>query len=59
MLSLTVTLQDAPARFLVLAEQVEGEEDDGVHGLARECSNRRREEMTGELGFRSEEKIGV
>jgi hypothetical protein len=58
MLCLTAMLQAAPTQFLALAEQVEGEEDDGVHDLARECSNHRREEMAGELGFRPEKKIG-
>jgi hypothetical protein len=57
MLSLTAMLQDAPTRFLALSEQVEGEEDDGVHGLARECSYRRRDEPADELGFRIGEEI--
>jgi hypothetical protein len=52
-----VTLQDALGRFLALAEQVEGEEDDGIHGVARECLHRRRDDLADGLGFRSEKKI--
>jgi hypothetical protein len=56
-MSLTVMLQRSSARFLAWAEQVEVGEDDGDHGMARECSNHRREEMAGELGFRPEKKL--
>jgi hypothetical protein len=41
-MSSTGTLQDAPARFLAWAEQEEGGDDDGGHGGARGCPNRRR-----------------
>jgi hypothetical protein len=51
-------LWTAPARFLSRAEQVDDGGSNGVHGEMRGCSIQRREAMTGELGFRSEKKIG-
>jgi hypothetical protein len=41
------TLQRSSDRFLARAEQVEVGEDDGVHGVARECLHRRRDELAG------------
>jgi hypothetical protein len=55
---LTAKLRLAPTRFLLQVEQVEDGGDDGGHGEVRGCSERRRLEMAGRLGFRILGKIG-